>query len=561
MPKLEGDQATDVRATLRDVEADLALRAQNRALLQELECQSAESREQRAKLAAARAELEVARHRYGELFDFAPIGYLSLDATGIIQTVNLAAAKLLGRERQRLIGMPLLVAVIANDRRRLLEHIRRCRTSFGRETIDLELTGRGGRATPVQLVSKRGNLAEDGASILCALVDMTEREQAFAERRRMEAERERSERQRQLASAESEAKDRFLAVLSHELRNPLSPILYTVETLERGLVPPDRMPDALALIRRNLDLEVRLIDDLLDVSRIVHGKLRLDRKIFDLHDVVRDVADGAAQDLRGAGLTLTLQLDATRSRMDGDPVRLRQVVWNLVSNAIRNTPRRGMIAIRTRDLDESIVLQVQDTGRGVPRNRLEAIFQPFDQADPPGRRRGALGLGLAISRGLVEAHGGRISAASEGEDQGTTLTVVLPTMEAAEERTLPATAPATSPRRLRILVVEDDPDSAEALATVLGMRGHEVVTAHSVAGGIECGRDAFDVLVSDIGLPDGSGTDVMSALRRNGHVRGIAISGFGTPDDVRQSIAAGFERHLTKPVHLDRLLEVVESLG
>lgn len=548
------------REALHATQTELTEHVHDRFLRQDLERQHLQLQRLQAKLTAAKAEADAQRHRYSELFDFSPIGYLSLDGTGIIQSINLIAARLLGAERSRLVGAPLLTRVSPSDRRRVLDHLRRCRSSFGLVTLDLELPTAGRGTTPAQLITKRGAIAPEGGAFLCALVDMTEREEALAERRRIDLERERAERAGEVARAESAAKDRFLAVLSHELRNPLSPILYTVETLERGLLPRERMPAALALIRRNLDLEVRLIDDLLDVSRIVHGKLTLERHVIDMHDVIRDAADGATKDVQRGDLSLTLELAATRHRVSGDPARLRQVVWNLLSNAIRNTPPHGCILVSTRDIDDAIALIVRDSGRGVAADRLETIFQPFDQVDPPGRRRGGLGLGLAICRGLVEAHGGRVSAASDGHERGATFTVLLPTVVESEKATASLAESSTPSRTIRVLVVEDDVDAADSLALVLTMRGHDVVVAHSVADGLAYGRERFDVLVSDIGLPDGSGIDVITTLRQRGDVRGIAISGFGAPDDVQQSLAAGFERHFTKPVHLDRLLDAIESL-
>ena len=549
------------RATLSAIEQNLADQVRVRQLSAELDRERRELQRQRAKYAALHVELEAQRERFGELWDFSPVGYLTLDGTGIVKSINLAAAGLLGLEPTRVLGMPLLSRIVSGDRRRLLDHLRRCRNSFDLCSVDLEVLPRNGKTIPIQMLSKRGSLGLSGGTILSALVDMTEREQALAERRRLEAEQQRAENAREVARAESAAKDRFLAVLSHELRNPLSPILFTVELLERGGVPPERLDGALALIRRNLDLEVRLIDDLLDVSRIVHGKLALERQIVDLHDAVRDAVDGATTELKRGELTLATELSASRHRVDGDPARLRQVVWNLVSNAIRNTPPGGRITVHTLDMDDCIALMVSDTGRGVASHRLETIFQPFDQIDPVGRRRGGLGLGLAICRGIVEAHGGRVSAASDGPERGATFTVVLPTASEVERDALPAAAVSIPARRLRILVVEDDVDSANAIGTVLSLRGHDVVVAHSVAEGLAYGRDGFDVLVSDIGLPDGTGIELMTTLRQAGDVRGIAISGFGTPEDVRQSLGAGFERHLTKPVHLDELIEVIEPMA
>ena len=549
-----------VRKRLGAIDANLDDHRRARELLQQVERERLELQRERGRFQALGADLETQREKYAELFDFAPIGYLSLNRSGIIRSANLAAAHLLGKERDHLIGLPFLGCIAADDRRRLLDHLRRCRAEFGIVTLDLELPGTNGATTPVQLLSKQSSGSGSWNEILCAIVDMTERERTLAERRRFAAQQLRAEQEREVARAESAAKDRFLAILSHELRNPLSPILFTVELLERGAVPPERLSGSLALIRRNLDLEVRLIDDLLDVSRIVHGKLVLERQVVDVHDAVRDVADGAATDLRRGELTLTTELSASRRRVDADSARLRQVIWNLVSNAIRNTPPRGQITITTEDTDDFIALRVRDTGRGVASQRLETIFQPFDQVDPPGRRRGGLGLGLAICRGIVEAHGGRVSAASAGPDRGAACTVLLPTVSEVP-RDAPAPSQADLPtHRLRILVVEDDVDSATAMGTVLSLRGHDVMVAHSVAEGLAHGRTAFDVLVSDIGLPDGTGVELMATLQQRGHVRGVAISGFGTPEDVRQSLDAGFERHLTKPVHYDELIDVIEKL-
>jgi PAS domain S-box-containing protein len=547
-------------AELGDIESRLTEFADGRAARSELEGVRQELKRERARLAAVRVALEVERERYGDLFDFAPIGYASLDGTGIIQDINLSGARLLGTDRMRLRGSPLLARIARADRRRFLDHLRRCRTGFAAATLDVELARPDGSRVPVQLLSKRGSPRDVGATMLCAIVDMSEREDALAERWRNEVERGRMEHAGEVARAESAAKDHFLAVLSHELRNPLSPILFTIEMLERRQIPPERVAAAIALIKRNLDLEVRLIDDLLDVSRITHRKLRIERQSVDLHDIVHDVADGVATEVERAELTLSVELAAPQSRVDGDPARLRQIVWNLVTNAIRNTPPGGKIVVRTHDIDDCVALIVCDSGRGVAPDRLESIFEPFDQVDPPGRRRGGLGLGLAICRGLVEAHGGRVSATSKGLGHGATFTVVLPI---ATEPDRPAAAAPTLPlpaRRLRVLVVEDDGDAAEAMATVLGMRGHEVAVGHSVGDALAHRDEPFDVLVSDIGLPDGTGLDVMAALGRRG-TRGVALSGFGTTDDVQASLDGGFKRHLTKPVHLDELIEVLELLG
>jgi PAS domain S-box-containing protein len=513
-----------------------------------------------AEVQAVRAELDAERERYVELFDFSPIGYATLDRAGIILSINLAAARLFGLERGRLIGFPMVTRVAPPDRRRFLDYLLECRS--GAQAPSMELTlGAAGQGTPVQLLSKAGDTAGSGGSVLMALVDLTAREAAALEQRRIEDERSRVAHAHEITRAESAAKDRFLAVLSHELRNPLAPILFAIETLERGGLPPDRMAPALAIIRRSVDLEVRLIDDLLDVSRITHGKLRIERRVVSLHDVVTDVVASTVDLARDRTLPVT-ELDATNDRVQGDPVRLRQVVSNLLNNARRNTLPGGRITIATRTDGDDIVLSVSDSGRGIAPALLARIFDPFDQLDAPGSVRGGLGLGLAICRGLVEAHGGRIDAASEGPGRGAVFTVRLTTIHAAEP-VGPAheEAPPPAQRRLRLLVVEDDPDVAESMSLFLEMRGHEVVLARSVAEAVAVADATFDVVVSDIGLPDGTGIDVMTNLRKRLPIRGIALSGFGTVADVRRSLDAGFDRHMTKPVDPEDLLAAIEPLA
>jgi PAS domain S-box-containing protein len=512
-----------------------------------------------AEVDAVRAELDAERERYLELFDFSPVGYVTLDRAGIIRSINLAAARLFGLERGRLIGFPMVTRVAPPDRRRFLDYLLECRSGAQAPCMELTL-GMAGQGTPVQLLSKAGDTAGSGGGVLMALVDLTAREAATLEQRRIEDERRRIAHAHEITRAESAAKDRFIAVLSHELRNPLAPILFTIETLERGGLPPDRIAPALAIIRRSVDLEVRLIDDLLDVSRITHGKLRIERRLTSLHDVVTDVV-ASTVDLAHDRTPLVIALDATNDRVQGDPARLRQVVSNLLNNALRNTPPGGRITIATRTDGDDIVLSVSDSGRGIAPALLPRIFEPFDQLDAPGSVRGGLGLGLAICRGLVEAHGGRIDAASEGPGRGAVFTVRLTTVHAAQPVGPAHEEPPPARRRLRLLVVEDDPDVAGSMSLFLEMRGHEVVIARSVAEAVALADATFDVVVSDIGLPDGTGIDVMTNLRKRLPIRGIALSGFGTVADVRRSLDAGFDRHMTKPVDPEDLLAVIEPLA
>jgi PAS domain S-box-containing protein len=545
---------------LARLESQLETERRLRQATDKLHDEQARTRRYREEIVSLRAQLEAERAQYAEIFDFAPVGYLLLDAAGVMESCSLAAARLLGVERHYLIGMPLMTRIAKPDRRRFLDHLRHCRMTHDAVSVELHVLTPAGQETHVQLVSKRGGTAESMTAMLSAMIDLTERDRRLADHAIAEQERLDIEHANDISRAEIAAKDRFIAVLSHELRNPLTPILLTIETLERGLLAPERIAGALALIRRNVDAEVRLIVDLLDVSRITHGKLRLDRRPVDLHEILVDVVSGAAAEIDRARLTVDRVLEATRYQLDADPVRLRQVIWNLLVNAIRNTPPGGRIQVRTADVDDRILLVVTDTGAGIAPDKLEQIFQPFEQSDEPGQRaRAGLGLGLAICRGLVEAHGGQITAASKGLGSGATFFVELPTITATFIG-LPAPTGVTAPsRRLRVLVVEDDTDAAAAISAVLRLRGHDVTVAGSVREALACGTTSLDVLVSDISLPDGNGASLMRQLRRRHPLRGIAVSGFGTPADVRRSVAAGFERHVTKPIRMADLLDFVED--
>jgi signal transduction histidine kinase len=412
------------------------------------------------------------------------------------------------------------------------------------------------------------------------LRDVTERRLAEEERVRMlreqaaralaEAEMLRERAARAEAEAASRAKDRFLATLSHELRTPLTPILATATAMLDDPATPGSFRSVLEMIRRNVTLEARLIDDLLDLTRIRGGKLHLERAVVDAHELVHQVAEICLDDLRSKGLGMALDLAARRHHLDADPARLQQVLWNLVKNAIKFTPPGGTISIRSRDADAcpepeaattpTLILEVSDTGVGIEPDALPRIFGVFDQGGAAPRPRfGGLGLGLTISQSIVEQHGGRLTAASGGEGQGATFTVTLPTTEAAPvavplvERPAPS-APAPL-RPLTILLVEDNVDTLNYLSRMLALRGHQIHTADGFRSALRvaAGLD-FDVLVSDIDLPDGSGLELMGTLRSSRAVPGIALSGFGSSEDIELSRSAGFAEHLTKPVDF-RMLE------
>ena len=393
------------------------------------------------------------------------------------------------------------------------------------------------------------------------------------------------ERAHQEAKAANEAKDQFLATLSHELRTPLTPVLAVISGLESDPGLASRAGE-IAMIRRNVELEARLIDDLLDLTRITRGKLELHRRETDARQVIEHAAATIGGEAAERGIGLAVDLQAEDHRLWADAPRLTQVFWNLLSNAVKFTPPGGRITVRSwtetpepahlgaRDL----LVEVRDTGIGIEPDVLPRVFDAFEQTGRRITRKfGGLGLGLAVSRAIVDLHGGRITAASEGPGRGAAFTVRLPLggiqedldetgvwfprTRAAAISPSPGPSGATSGRPLSILLVEDHPDTAEAMADLLRLSGHEVTVAGSVAGGLAAAESgAFDLLLSDLGLPDGSGQDLMRELGRRYHLKGIALSGYGMEDDVRRSHEAGFARHLTKPVNRQALETTIRQV-
>jgi two-component system CheB/CheR fusion protein len=383
--------------------------------------------------------------------------------------------------------------------------------------------------------------------------------------------------------AANRAKDHFLATLSHELRTPLAPVLAMASRLAVHQDLPAAVRDGLAMIHRNVGLEARLIDDLLDLTRIGRGKLELHRKPTDLRQVVQQALE-TCDERELAARQVVLDLSAPEHLVWGDPSRLVQVFWNLLNNALKFTPRGGTIRVRSYCEEPSasapepgaarqLVVEIADSGVGIEPGELESIFDAFDQGgQETGRRFGGLGLGLAISRAILDLHGGCLSAASAGRHRGATFAVRLPlAVEAAAveragaaagaARETEASSAAVSP--LAILLVEDHADTAEAVAQLLQAIGHRVTVAGTVAEALAAAEAApFDLLVSDLGLPDGAGHELMRLLAsRRDPMRGIALSGYGMEADVARSREAGFDLHLVKPVTLEELRAAIERLA
>lgn len=367
------------------------------------------------------------------------------------------------------------------------------------------------------------------------------------------------------AQAANRAKDRFLAGLSHELRTPLTPVRLAVEGMLKDPEVPESLLPRLGMIRRNLALEMRLIDDLLDYQSLLVGKAPLRREWVELAAILKAVCGLCQPGVEEKKLTLELETSALPGYCLADPARLHQVFWNLIRNAMKFTASGGRIRV-TADSPERgwCRVRVEDEGIGFPPDKEGAMFHAFEQGDVEiTREYGGLGLGLTICRILVEQHGGRIRADSQGPGQGAVFTVDLPDyrLEKSALREETGEPLPLSGNNRRILLVEDHADTARTLSQLLEKRGFQVRHAATVAEARKlAGEGNFDLLISDIGLPDGSGCDLMEGLPPQQKFPGIALSGYGMPEDLKESAKAGFSRHLVKPIYFGELMEAIQSL-
>ncbi len=363
----------------------------------------------------------------------------------------------------------------------------------------------------------------------------------------------------------SRAKDRFFAALSHELRTPLTPVISSLDLLAGDAALGAASREILDVARRNAELEAKLIDDLLDLNRIERGKMNLSSTTIDAHAVFAAVARSLEAGARLKHIVLSLDLQAQQHHVVADSARLQQVLWNLVQNAIKFTPEGGAIKVRSSNTDGRLLVQVSDTGIGVEPDVLPRLFTAFEQADESITRRfGGLGLGLSIAKALLDAQNGKLTAHSEGTGRGSTFTIELPTVAAPAEAKVEPVSPSTHSLPtvgVRILIVDDHPDTLRSVRMLLKRSGHDVLTATSVADATEiAARERFDLLVSDIGLPDGTGLDVVRAVHAHRSVPALALSGYGMEDDIRRSREAGFNMHLTKPVDAQTLEAAIAHL-
>jgi PAS domain S-box-containing protein len=430
------------------------------------------------------------------------------------------------------------------------------------------------------MFSERGARIVEGLAGQAAVAMDNSRlyEAAQFAREEAEAAAARNERLYQQAEESSRLKEEFLATISHELRTPLNAILGWARMLRAGLKAEDT-DKALETIERNARAQAQLIDDLLDVSRIVTGKLRMNVQATDPQSFIEAAIAALKPAAEAKGIRVQKILDTGILTVQGDPVRLQQIIWNLLSNAIKFTPRNGDVHVRMSRVNSHLEIVVVDTGQGISPEFLPHVFDRFRQADQrTTRQHGGMGLGLAIVRHLVELHGGSVSAASTGENRGSTFTVRLPIVpiyppEPGVRRVHPAARdllpPAECPDRLdglRVLVVDDERDTRDLLMAGLGQYGAEVIAAGSAAEAFDAIQERVpDVLISDIGMPEEDGYDLIRRLRTfplaaGGKVPAVALTAYARVEDRLQALRAGYQMHVTKPVELAELVTVIASL-
>ncbi|MCD6077235.1 MAG: putative histidine kinase, atypical hybrid [Ramlibacter sp.] len=464
-----------------------------------------------------------------------------LDDAGRIHFWNQAARDVFGYEPSEVLGRSAALLFPEEDGPEAALHgeLRRAREA-GKAADNRWLVARDGRRLWAEGVLTALEDDQGRRSGFCKLLhDGTEGHLAQEALRAAKEEADRANR----------AKDRFLAVLSHELRTPLAPITTAVHVLEKTARVDERHRDLLPMIRRNVALEARLIDDLLDLTAIGAGKVSLHRERVDMHQLARAVVEMVGDALGEKAITLDLRLEASTATVEADQARMQQVLWNIIRNAIKFTPRSGRIVLRTASDDGSFALSCTDSGIGIAPEALPRIFNPFEQADAEvSHQYGGLGLGLAIAHGLMQQHGGGIRASSAGRDSGSTFTITLPLARSAAAEiaaSRPQDAPVAAARN-RLLLVEDNEDAAASLAMCLQAYGYDVHHVSTCADALATARSsAFDAVLTDLGLPDGSGIDVGKVLSRELPV--VALSGYGSEQDRRRSAEAGFAAHLVKP--------------
>jgi PAS domain S-box-containing protein len=550
--------------------AEEALRQANSELEARVQARTADLINANDELRKRESALRESQDQLQLVADQAPVLLIQCDREHRLKFANRTFAERFGLEGRQLIGMPFVEAMGEAAYSAFRHHLDA--TLDGRP-IEFETEVAHPTLGPRWLrVIQEPERAPNGdvVGLVAAISDITERKLVECEILLA----------RDKALAAARAKDDFLARLSHELRTPLNPVLLVASDAANDPQLPDEARADFAMIAQSVALEARLIDDLLDLSRIAHGKLSLELHPCDVHTVLIEALAMVQTEVAQKHLAVSLELKADQHRMLCDDVRLKQVFWNVIKNAVKFTPDGGQITVTTCRVPESenLVIKVTDSGIGLTPDEINRIFEAFSQGDHSAsgasQKFGGLGLGLAISRMLVEQHSGFIRATSAGRNLGSTFLIELPLYQSEDQEadrpvpaplfadpTPPPEARLSGPQR-RALLVEDHQPTRKALAQLLVRRSYHVVSVGSVSEArATAGRESFDLVISDIGLPDGNGYDLMNELRSRYGLVGIALTGYGSDDDINRSEAAGFSAHLLKPVSVQGLECALASAG
>ncbi|HEU4768095.1 MAG TPA: ATP-binding protein [Pyrinomonadaceae bacterium] len=534
---------------------------------------------------------ELAPYWLAAIIESADDAIISKTLDGIITSWNKGAERIFGYTADEVIGKPITILIPADhvdEEPAILARLRAGERIDHYETIRVTKDGRFVDISLTVSPIKGPDGIVVGASKIAR--DVTEQRQArraldeayeSAKQARAEAEQSASEKERLYKQAEesSRLKEEFLATISHELRTPLSAVLGWTRMLRLGQLSEEDRVKALDTIERNARAQAQLIDDLLDVSRIVTGKLRMDVRPADPHSFIDAAVEAVRPAADAKGVHVQKVIDTGAVTIPGDPVRLQQIVWNLLSNAIKFTPRGGRVQIRSERVNSHLEIVVSDTGQGISPDFLPHVFDRFRQADQKtSRQHGGMGLGLAIVRHLVEMHGGTVRAMSEGIGNGATFTVMLPIspvyrVDASGARVHPAARdllppPDISDRLdgLTILVVDDEPDTRLLLKQGLEYCGAQVRLAASASDALAAlNAGVPDVLISDIGMPGVDGYELIRQVRdlqteKTRKVAAIALTAYTRVEDRLQALRAGYDMHVPKPVELTELVAVAASL-
>ena len=534
------------------------------------------SEERYINLARPNETLRTSEMRYRRLFESARDGILILNADTLrITDVNPFMFELLNYTRDEFMEKELWEIGVFKDKAASQEAFRELQLTGYLRYENLPLQTKEGKLREVEFVS---NVYDEGSHrvIQCNIRDITDRKRAEEERKLL---LESAQAARAEADVANSIKDEFLATLSHELRTPLTSILGWSHLLDNGKLDEEAAKRAVETIVRNAEAQKLLIDELLDISRIIIGKLRLDVGPVQLAPMLESIVDGMRPAADARNIQLRTALDQSVDPIFGDPDRLQQVFWNLLSNAIKFTSQGGKVLVRLERADSNLEITISDTGQGIARELLPYVFDRFRQSDSSSSRtHGGLGLGLAIVRQLVELHGGTVSAESPGEGEGSTFKVRLPVRSVRQEPDdransvvkIPdevSTKPVPSLDGMNVLVVDDDWDSRELVTVVLKASGAEVV---SVTSAIEALRELalrrFDVLLSDVGMAEMDGYALISQIRqlpaeRGGTIPAAALTAYAGIENQRRALSAGYQVHISKPIGPSELITAVARLA